>query len=58
MVKIKPIDIIPGTKVQYNNQRLMTSAFLTCATEDLLKEGQDLIRLDSFNKGGTNLVSE
>ena len=26
---IKPIDIIPGTKVQYNKQRLITLAFLT-----------------------------
>ena len=25
----KPIDIIPDTKVQYNKQHLMTSAFLT-----------------------------
>ena len=24
-----PIDIIPGTKVQYNKQHLMTSGFLT-----------------------------
>ena len=31
---IKPIDIIPGTKVQFNKRHLMTSAFLT------LKKGQ------------------
>ena len=33
-VSIKLIDIIPGTKVQYNKRNLMTSDFLT------LKKGQ------------------